>query len=220
MRFSPHNVGVWGFSNGGWVAPIVATHYPLAFLILKSPSAESITQNVLYEIEGSLREDGQFSDAQITNAINFERLMLQSVATNANWQAASAALTDAKAEPWFSYMRIAPGLPIPPPPAVLAGLQAALMYDPTTVLEHVRAPTLALFGALDKNVDTSDSAARLRSDFQAGGNHSLTVHVFSGADHTLAATATGFEDRPLMPRRLVSGYPGIVITWLRARGIL
>ncbi len=30
-------IGVWGFSNGGWVAPIVATRFPLAFMILKSP---------------------------------------------------------------------------------------------------------------------------------------------------------------------------------------
>jgi len=89
VRSDPKQLGLWGFSNGAWVAPIVATRYPLAFLILKSPSTESIAQNVLYEIEGSLRETSRFSDAQIAAAMDFERLMLTSVATNANWGAAT-----------------------------------------------------------------------------------------------------------------------------------
>ena len=45
----PHRMGVWGFSNGGWVAPIVATRFPLEFMILKSASSETIVENVLYE---------------------------------------------------------------------------------------------------------------------------------------------------------------------------
>ncbi|HEY0802467.1 MAG TPA: prolyl oligopeptidase family serine peptidase, partial [Steroidobacteraceae bacterium] len=32
-------LGVWGFSNGGWTAPIIATERPLAFMILKSAPA-------------------------------------------------------------------------------------------------------------------------------------------------------------------------------------
>ncbi len=212
--------GVWGFSNGAWVAPIVATRYPLAFLILKSPAAESIAQNVLYEIEGSLRETSRFSDAQIDSAVAFERLMLTSVATNAHWDAASLALAHARAQPWFPYMRIPPQLPIPPPHPVLAALQAALVYDPTTTLEEVHTPTLALFGARDKNVDTPDSEARLREDCHAGGNRRLTVRVFAGADHTLVASTTGFEDRPSAPRRVVPGYPEVVVGWLKSRGLL
>lgn len=219
-RFDPRQVGVWGFSNGAWVAPIVATRYPLAFLILKSPPAESIVQNVLYEIERSLREHARFSDAQIAAAMGFERLMLRSVSTNRKWQDANAALAAARAQPWFPYTRIPPGLPIPPPPQVLAGLRAALIYDPTVVLKELRTPTLALFGALDKNVDTSDSVARLRSDFQGNGNKSLTVRIFPGADHALNATTTGYEDDSLRPQRVVVGYPEVVIDWLKALGIV
>ena len=146
--------------------------------------------------------------------------MLASVATNTNWEGARAALSAAKPQPWFSYTRIPPELPIPPPLPVLAGLQAALIYDPTSALKKVRTPTLALFGALDKNVDTADSEARLRSDFYAAGNRSLTVRVFSDADHTLSASATGFEDQTLVPRRAVPGYPEVVIEWLEARGVV
>lgn len=126
----------------------------------------------------------------------------------------------AKPQPWFPYMRIPTDLPIPPPPPVLARLRAALIYDPTAVLKNVRTPTLALFGALDKNVDAPDSASRLRRDFQASGNRSLTVRIFHDGDHTLSATTTGYEDQPLQPHRLVSGYPEVVIDWLRARGIV
>ncbi len=216
----PKTFGLWGFSNGAWVAPIVATRSTLAFLILESPAAESIAQNVLYEVAGSLRETSRFSGAQIDAAVAFERLMLTSVATNAHWDAVNAGLVRARAQPWFPYLRIPPGLPIPPPRPVLARLRAALVYDPTRTLEHVHTPTLALFGALDKNVDARDSEARLRDDFRIGGNRALTVRVFAGADHTLIATASGFEDRPSVPRRAVPGYPAVAIDWLRMHGVL
>jgi dipeptidyl aminopeptidase/acylaminoacyl peptidase len=47
--------GVWGFSNGAWTAPIVATTRPLAFMILKSGPAESIETNIYYSVEQNLR---------------------------------------------------------------------------------------------------------------------------------------------------------------------
>ena len=43
-------MGVWGFSNGGWTAPIVATTRRLAFMILKSGPAESIETNLCYSV--------------------------------------------------------------------------------------------------------------------------------------------------------------------------
>src|SRR5215469_2193124 len=58
MRSDPHidehRIGIWGFSNGGWTAPLVSIHRPLAFMILKSAPTESLTQNIDYEVEQSM----------------------------------------------------------------------------------------------------------------------------------------------------------------------
>ncbi|MGA8030085.1 MAG: hypothetical protein WB992_23305 [Bryobacteraceae bacterium] len=109
-----HRIGVWGFSNGGWVAPIVATRFPLAFMILKSAPSESIAENVLYELGQVLREHGRFTQEQTSRALAFERTMFLALQTDSNWSAAGEALSVAEKQPWFPYMRIPPGMTTPP----------------------------------------------------------------------------------------------------------
>lgn len=210
-------IGLWAASNGGWVAPIVALQYPVAFMILKSAPSESIASNILYEVQQSLREPGTFSPAQIAAALTFEGVMLQAVRQDAGWPVAAAALSSARREPWFPYMRIPPGLPIPPPAPMLAALQASLVYDPSATLAQVRVPTLALFGARDKNVDEADSQAGFRKAFKRAGMNDFTVHVFPDTGHTLLESRTGYIDKPDLPQRY-TGYPEVMATWLEARG--
>jgi len=212
-----HRIGVWGFSNGGWVAPIVATRFPLAFMVLKSAPSATIAENVLYEIGQALREHGQFRPEQMSAALAFEKKIFLALETNSNWSSAASALDAAKKQPWFPYMRIPPGMTCPPPPPMLSALRAALIYDPTATLQLVRTPTLALFGALDKNVDSAQSAAHFRKAFNHSGLNNLTIVTFPGAGHTLERSMTGYEDDPSIPERMVEGYPEAVIQWLNAR---
>lgn len=212
-----HRIGVWGFSNGGWVAPIVGTRFPLAFMILKSAPSESVAENVLYEIGMALREHDRFTPEQVSAALAFERIMFRALETNSNWSVARQALAAARKQPWFAYMRIPPGMTAPPPPPMLSALRTALIYDPAATLLHVRTPTLALFGALDRNVDSADSAARFRKAFHQSGMKDFTIVMFPGAGHTLERSGTGYEDDPLMPERMVKGYPDVMIRWLDAR---
>jgi pimeloyl-ACP methyl ester carboxylesterase len=144
--------------------------------------------------------------------------VLLALETDSNWSAAAEALNAAKKQPWFPYMRIPPGMTAPPPQPMLAALQAAIIYDPTATLLRVRTPTLALFGALDKNVDSADSAARFRKASRRAGLKDLTILTFPGAGHTLVRSITGYEDDPSLPERTVKGYPEAIIRWLNARG--
>ena len=213
-----HRIGVWGFSNGGWVAPIVSTRFALSFMILKSAPSETIAENVLYEIGQALREHDKFTPEQISAALGFERMMFAALETDSNWRAAGEALDAAQKQPWFPYMRIPPGMTTPPPPLMLAALRAALIHDPTATLQLVHTPTIALFGALDKNVDSVDSAARFRKAFNQAGLKDLTIVTFPGADHRLEKSTTGYEDDPSLPEQTVEGYPDAIIRWLDTRG--
>jgi len=213
----PKRIGLWAASNGGWVAPIVAVDYPVAFMILKSAPSESIASNVLYEIEQTLRERGTFTRTQINVAMAFERTMLSALKSNSNWSSAASALASAKTKPWFPYMRIPPGLTIPPSAPMLSALQASLVYDPSLTLARVRVPTLAIFGARDKNVDEPDSLARFRRAFRHAGMRDFTARVFSDVGHTLVRSQTGYIDQPDPPEQY-TGYPEAMIGWLHDRG--
>ena len=98
------------------------------------------------------------------------------------------------------------------------GLRRALLYDPADALQHVRTPTLALYGAHDANVDAAYASRTLRSAFSHAGMRDFTMHVYPNAGHTLTVSATG--SRPSPPERLTAGYPGVMIQWLNRRGFL
>jgi len=212
-------VGAWGPSNGGWVAPIIAHHYPLAFVILKSSSSGTIIDNVSYEVRQDLLHSGRFSPQQIDDAMRFERGLFRNLETNSDWASAGTALKKARTQPWFPLMRIPPGITTPPAPAMLTALRASLIYDPRSTLEHVTTPTLALYGALDRNVDVADGQRGFRAAFARSGMRDFTVHVFPRADHLLMLSKTGYESDALDPPRFVPGYPSIMIDWLSRLGL-
>ena len=111
-----------------------------------------------------------------------------------------------------------PNLGFPPPAAAAAGMQRELLYDPTGTLEKLRTPTLALFGALDRNVDVANAPALFRSDFAHGVMRDFTIRIYRDAGHTLKVSKTGFNGEPSEPERFTARYPQVMVQWLRQRG--
>ena len=222
MRDDPHvdshRIGVWGFSNGGWTAPVVAVHRPVAFMILKSAPTESLVQNIDYEVEQSMRRH-QVGDAapQATELWHaFERAL-----DGADSWGHTKELYDLDAkQSWFQYSLMPDlNITIPPPPAKIEGLRRFVTFDPTDTLLHVSStPTLALYGALDRNVDAADSAKHLREYLTRAGNRDLTIKVYPNAGHQLIVSKSGYNGDRTPPARFVPQYPQIVITWLTQRG--
>ena len=216
-------LGVWGFSNGGWTAPIVATTRPLAFMILKSGPAESIETNICYTVEQKLRHKHYDAEA-ITLATNTWRASIRALSGTGTWDSARELYSAASAKPWFaeSYLPIfiPPDSPIPPAPETAEALRRFILFDPAATLSKVRTPTLALFGALDRNVDVAHDPALFRSAFAGAGMDDFTVHVYKDAGHTLKVSATGFNNEPSQPERLTAGYPQIMIQWMRQRAFV
>jgi pimeloyl-ACP methyl ester carboxylesterase len=216
-------MGVWGFSNGGWTAPIVATTRPFAFMILKSGPAESIETNICYTVEQKLRR--MHYDAEtIASATNAWRALIGALSGAGTWDTARQLYAAASTKPWFadSYLPIfiPPDSPIPPAPETADGLRRFILFDPTETLSKVRTPTLAIFGALDRNVDVAHDPTLFRSAFAHSGMHDFTIHIYKNAGHTLKVSTTGFNNEPSEPERLTAGYPQIMIRWMRQRGFL
>lgn len=222
MGADPHvdskRIGIWAFSNGGWTAPVVAVHRPVAFMILRSAPTESLTQNIDYEVEQTMRRHHVEGDS--AQAIALWHAFESALDGGTPWSDTKKLYDLDAGQPWFQYSLMPDlGISIPPPPEKIAGLRRFVTFDPKpTLLKVSSTPTLALYGALDRNVDTADSAAHLRAYLAQAGNRDVTIKVYANAGHQLIVSKSGYNGDPAPPERLVPGYPQIMIGWLARRG--
>ena len=222
LRGDPHvdsqRIGVWGFSNGGWTAPLVSIHRAVAFMILKSAPTESLAQNIDYEVEQTMRRHNVEDAAP--QAVALWHAFEQALDGTVSWSYTKRLYDlDAK-QPWFQYSLMPElGISIPPPPSWIAGLRRFVTFDPThTLLSVSSTPTLALYGTLDRNVDAADSAAHLREYLTRAGDPDVTIKVYPNAGHQLIVSKSGYNGDPTLPERFAPQYPQIMITWLAQRG--
>lgn len=212
----PGKIGVWGFSNGGWTAPLVALHRPIAFMLLKSAPTESLLSNIHYEVTTSMQRH-RATDAEIAQALQMWQVTEDALYGKVPWNNAIRAIKAAEKQPWFDYSLMLK-MDAPPSPAMAAGLRRAITYDPYVTLTSVTVPTLAMYGTHDRAVDEPDASVHMREYLQLAGARDVTVKTFPDASHLLELSKNGYDADS--PERYAPGYPSMMLVWLRERGII
>jgi uncharacterized protein len=69
-------------------------------------------------------------------------------------------------------------------------IKAWMAYDPAPIAHRVKAPTLILQGATDRQVPV-DQAEKLAALIRAGGNRDVTVRIFPSTNHLFVEDPTG-----------------------------
>jgi hypothetical protein len=162
-------VGLWGFSQGGWVAPLAATlSEDVAFVITIAATGVTPAEQMLYANQRALELAGFGPDA-VARARNL-RLGLEAWVHDAGPPPDLRAALD---EPWFPLTYL--------PPSTfddeLKPLWIAEMdFDPRPVFAAVRAPVLAFYGELDSVSPVEPSVAAWPQ---------ATVVVIPDAEHDL-----------------------------------
>lgn len=201
-------VGLFGFSQGGWVALLAAAlgEVQVDFVVSLSGPGVSPAVQERGRIERELRAAGTAPDA-VTEAmawIDDRTRRLVAGDPVANVLADQNRLAD---RDWY---------PISTRhfdnPAALAFLARILDFDPVDVLPHVPCPVLALFGASDYVVPVPESVAAFAMHLPklAGDPHGIAV--FPGADHGLFTA----DADPAVPRtdQLAPGFLPMVAGFL------
>jgi alpha/beta superfamily hydrolase len=132
-------IGVWAFSNGGWTAPLVSIHRPIAFMILKSAPTESLAQNIDYEVEQTMRRHNVEDAAP--QAVALWHAFEQALDGTVSWSYTKRLYDlDAK-QAWFQYSLMPElGISIPPPPSRIAGLRSFVTFTQRTRYSASRRP--------------------------------------------------------------------------------
>ena len=206
-------IGVWGASQGGWIAPLVASQSSaVTFVISQSGSGVSPQEQELYRSEAWLRADG-FGQAEIQKAMTLIRSRYECVRTGQGWEELAAAERAAESERWYPYTGGAAGKDHP----FWGFLRLIYDYDPVPALEKVKCPVLAVWGGLDTFVPVEKSVAVWRNSLAQAGNKDVTLKVFPNGDHSLLDAKTGGLKEVARLKGFVTGYFEMQKDWLLQR---
>lgn len=218
----PRRIGLYGSSNGAWVAPLAAAMEPerIAFVIARSASGLSGRENVVYEIESDLRAHG-FGDEVVARMQALHRQEIEVVRAGGNgWNELRAALSEASAEPWFELVRL-PGQLVERNDAQRARVddwiarERARWWDPVEAWNAVECPALVQIGAADSMVPGARSAEILRGALRA--NPRATVTLFPAGDHALFESVGSRPSDVFGVRRMVPGYLAELTDWITSK---
>ena len=182
-------LGLWGFSQGAWVAPLVASRSDrVAFLILVAATGVSPVEQMRFGIAKHARAAGR-SEAEVDALVALWNAFTD-YARGARPRAEVQSLIDrAKAEPWFELAHVRPELPEKP------GFLPDMDFDPAPVIAAIHVPTLLFYGDDDEWQPTDASVAA----WERAGTRDLMIVRIPKTGH--APTSPGGTDvASVLPR--------------------
>ncbi len=180
-EIDPARIGLWGFSQGGWVAPIAASRHRFACLAVLSAPGLSFAEVTLYADAARLRTR-HFPPAAIADAMAAERRLDNFIRHGGDETATQAMLDAASRSDWSRSTTLPARIP------TAAERRRFLRWidmdlDPLPYWRRLDLPVLLAWGTADQNVPAEESARRIAG---ALGNRNLTLRRYPGADHSLA----------------------------------
>jgi len=173
-------VGLAGYSQGGWVAPIAATlSDEVAFLVLVASIGVTPSEQMMVACERQLRLAG-YGDDVVERALGLRRRFERWIHSQAPEpdEALAADLWAAIDEPWAGQLWL--------PPTLLDEEGVRLWieemdFDPRPIFASVRVPTLSFYGANDSWAPVEASAEA----WKAARGDEVDVVIVPGAEHDM-----------------------------------
>jgi uncharacterized protein len=155
-------VGLWGISQGGWVAPLAATRSErIAFLVLLASIGVTPAEQMRYAAAEQIRRAG-FGDDAVARAVAL-RERAESWIQSGISEPLEAELAAAAREPWWELTFLPQELPAQPEADVVrTALAEEMFFEPEPMFANVHVPTLLFYGDDDTwaPVDASIQAWR------------------------------------------------------------
>jgi pimeloyl-ACP methyl ester carboxylesterase len=200
-EIDPIHIGLYGMSNGGYIAPLATarSNGRIAFIAVRSGSTRRVGDNIGYEVGNDLRSEG-FSELEVERSVAIRRRVTDFVIdrpsiTESSWDSLTIEVNRVSGEKWFPWARVAWVPRISPKDsfgtAFLTKLRSEWEYDPIPQWKLVRCPVYVMLGELDRSVPSLESASALRSALRAVAD--VNVRIFPNANHGLLEARTGFD---------------------------
>jgi pimeloyl-ACP methyl ester carboxylesterase len=180
-------VGLWGISQGAWVAPLAATRSTeVAFLVLLASTGVTPADQMRYAVAEQIRRSG-FDEQAVSRAValrdDAERWVRDGDARDLDGELAAAAR-----EPWWNLAFLPESLP-PEDEADSArrAIAEEMFFEPEPVFAQVRVPTLLFYGDDDSWTPVAPSVEAWRR--ARGDQVEIVILPETGHEPTLPSGA-------------------------------
>lgn len=188
-NIDPNKIGLHASSQGGWVAALAASKTEsINFMIIKSPSVSTVSEDRIFERSARLKREG-FSDSDIEEAVQMQRVEGKTTEGNDTPDTFTDLFEQNKNKAWFA--RVYPGTsPFTQSLVTYRTWYSTIMnFDPVTHLNKLDIPVIWLFGdsELDQLGPVDQSIATLNQLKEKG--KAYKVIQYSGESHNISEKA-------------------------------
>jgi alpha-beta hydrolase superfamily lysophospholipase len=196
---APHRIGVFGHSQGGSIAPLVAQRAQAKFAIGSAAAGVSPAECENYSVSNAIGVSA-LSGGDRADAEAFVRQIVAVGYEGRPYDELTRMAARFRDRSWF----------FEPPPAddyYWSFARRIAAFDPVAAWSRVRAPALLLYGSNDERVPAVPSAEAI-SGVLRQASAPVTVRMYEGADHTfrLPARQGGWP-------RSAPGYVDDMLAW-------
>ncbi len=177
-------VGIFGASQGGWVAPLAAVkNKKVAFLVLLSASVSTLGEDWLFERAARLGFE-KFTDEEIAEVREMQFVDQEVTRTGKRFDEFQSLWEKHKTKRWFRRVYLSE-TPIGIDHQYRRWERTVLDFDPVPALQKLDMPILWLYGdpRHDRFAPVKLSLERIEALRRSGKKYE--AHVFDGTDHNL-----------------------------------
>jgi pimeloyl-ACP methyl ester carboxylesterase len=220
-------IGLLGHSEGGMVAPMVATRSTdVAFIVLLSGPALTGERILIAQAEAIGRAEGRTPE-QIASNARVQQLLFATARLNKGWEQAAGAVR-AEVRAAINQLPEAQRKAIPDVERLVerqAQGQVAfasspwfrffLDYDPAPTLARVTCPVLAVFGERDLQVPVESNRAVMQEIARKSPARQFTIEVIPAANHLYQSATTGSStEYARLKKEFAPGFVETLLGWL------
>jgi len=201
-------IGVWGMSQGGWIAPLTASKSEdVAFVIAVSAVGVSPAEQMNYSAEYELREKG-FPEEAISQMLEIRGLVNEYFRGKIERSKVQKKLDVFFKEAWFPFAYLDDALPENP---TVEKWYQEMDFDPLPIIQNIHVPVLLLYGEQDPWVPIAKSI----EVWKGQGPDDLSVHQIKDANHFMVSISHSGIRGGNGPQ--VEEYSTTLIRWLNQR---
>jgi len=210
---APKQIGFWGQSQGGWIAPLAASRFPeAAFAVALSGGGLSPADTELFDTEFELIKAGYTPD-EVKEALAFQKLKNEIIGSADKWDEYTKARAIAKDKKWFRHRGIDVYGAEKRDDPFWTHMRRSYVYDPAPTLRASPAPLLAIFGELDSPEGVKANVRAIRQIMDKAGRRDYVVKVYPNGSHNLMEVPPDNPNEWVRLKRFPPGFFETMVDW-------